>query len=133
MLDKPNSKKPDPVDVQVGRNIRHFRTVRGISQEALADGLGITFQQVQKYEKGSNRVSASKLRAIAGRLNVSIETLFNGTGDIPATELPQAEMTKSEAKMLRYFRALKNPGLQAAAVRVLSAMANDTALDAEEV
>lgn len=133
MLDTPNQKKPHPVDVQVGRNIRRARTVRGMSQESLADGLEITFQQVQKYEKGSNRVSASKLLGIAGILGVSIETLFDGTGDIPAMELPQVEMTKSEAKLLRYFRALKSPGLQAAAVRVLSAMANDTAVDAEEV
>jgi len=72
-------KQPDPIDVKVGQNIRSMRVVRGMSQEKLAEGLGITFQQVQKYEKGTNRVSASKLQQIAGILGTEISVLFGGT------------------------------------------------------
>jgi len=52
---------PNPIDVHVGRRLRLRRKELGISQERLADGLGLTFQQVQKYERGANQVSASKL------------------------------------------------------------------------
>ena len=55
---------PDPVDVYVGSRVRLRRTVLGMSQEKLADQLGITFQQVQKYENGSNRIGSSRLFAI---------------------------------------------------------------------
>ncbi|MGV2085325.1 MULTISPECIES: helix-turn-helix domain-containing protein [unclassified Rhizobium] len=60
-----SSKQPDPVDIEVGRRIKLQRRIKGISQTVLADGLFVTFQQVQKYEKGSNRVSASRMSNIA--------------------------------------------------------------------
>ena len=72
-------KAPNPVDVHVGRRIRDRRKEARISQEKLAEHLGLTFQQVQKYEKGANRVSASKLYEIASALNASIEYFFRGT------------------------------------------------------
>ncbi len=68
---------PDPVDVYVGGRIRLRRTLLGMSQERLADALGLTFQQIQKYERGTNRVSASRLSQIAHALGVSIAWLFN--------------------------------------------------------
>ena len=58
-------KTPNPIDVFVGSRVRLRRLMVGMSQEALADRLGVTFQQVQKYEKGTNRISASRLQAIA--------------------------------------------------------------------
>lgn len=67
---------PNPIDVHVGSRIRVRRMMLGYSQEKLASGLGITFQQVQKYEKGSNRVGASRLQQIAGVLNVPISYFF---------------------------------------------------------
>ncbi|WP_307877472.1 helix-turn-helix transcriptional regulator [Rhizobium sp. B21/90] len=60
-----SSKQPDPVDIEVGRRIKLQRRIKGMSQTVLADGLFVTFQQVQKYEKGSNRVSASRMSNIA--------------------------------------------------------------------
>lgn len=69
---------PDPVDVHVGSRVRLRRTVLGMSQERLADQLGITFQQVQKYENGSNRIGASRLYMIATILNVSVEYFYEG-------------------------------------------------------
>lgn len=67
---------PNPIDIHVGTRIRIRRTMLGLSQEKLATGLGITFQQVQKYEKGANRVGASRLQHIAAILNVPISYFF---------------------------------------------------------
>lgn len=71
-----HAKKPNAVDVHVGALIRSRRKVLGMSQTTLADALGITFQQVQKYEKGSNRVGASRLQQIADILGVSPAHFF---------------------------------------------------------
>ncbi|MGB1027750.1 MAG: helix-turn-helix domain-containing protein, partial [Rhodospirillaceae bacterium] len=62
-----------PIDKHVGRRIRLRRNIVGMSQQALAKGVGVTFQQVQKYERGSNRVSASRLYEIGKVLGVSVE------------------------------------------------------------
>ncbi|RUZ80700.1 XRE family transcriptional regulator, partial [Mesorhizobium sp. M7A.F.Ca.US.006.01.1.1] len=63
-----NKKKPNPIDIHVGSRIRLRRNMLGMSQEKLGENLGITFQQIQKYEKGTNRVGASRLQAIASIL-----------------------------------------------------------------
>lgn len=74
-----NSKKrPNPIDVHVGSRIRLRRNMLGISQEKLGESLGITFQQIQKYEKGTNRVGASRLQAIASILNAPVSFFFDG-------------------------------------------------------
>src|SRR3954468_2212863 len=72
---------PNPVDLHVGARIRMRRKILGVSQERLADDLGLTFQQVQKYERGANRVSASKLYEIARSLKTSIAYFFEGLAD----------------------------------------------------
>lgn len=72
-------KIPNPIDIHVGSRIRLRRTMLGMSQEKLGDSLGITFQQVQKYEKGANRVGASRLQHIAEILNVPIPFFFEGS------------------------------------------------------
>lgn len=69
---------PHPVDLHVGSRIRIQRKTLGVSQSTLAETLGLTFQQVQKYERGANRVSASKLFEIANTLQVSIAYFFEG-------------------------------------------------------
>ena len=73
----------DPVDVQVGERIRFRRKLMRMSQSALGEKLGITFQQVQKYEKGSNRISASKLQATANILGAPISYFFADDGSDP--------------------------------------------------
>jgi transcriptional regulator with XRE-family HTH domain len=78
-----NKKKPNPVDIHVGGRIRLRRNMLGMSQEKLGESLGITFQQIQKYEKGSNRVGASRLQAIAGILSVPVSFFFE---DAPGQE-----------------------------------------------
>ena len=75
-----NKKKPNPVDTHVGSRVRLRRTMLGMSQEKLGEALGITFQQIQKYEKGSNRIGASRLQRISEVLNVAISFFFE---DLP--------------------------------------------------
>jgi transcriptional regulator with XRE-family HTH domain len=67
-----------PVDVHVGKRIRHRRWVSGTTQQQLADQVGIKFQQIQKYETGMNRVSASRLWDIAAALSVDVSFFFEG-------------------------------------------------------
>ena len=67
-----------PVDRHVGAQLRSFRLQRGMSQSAVAEAVGLTFQQLQKYEKGVNRISASKLFELAGILGVSVQEFFAG-------------------------------------------------------
>ena len=71
-----NKKKPNPIDIHVGSRIRLRRNMLGVSQERLGEQLGITFQQIQKYEKGTNRVGASRLQAISSILNVPVSFFF---------------------------------------------------------
>jgi transcriptional regulator with XRE-family HTH domain len=71
-------KRPNPIDIYVGSRIRLRRNVMGISQEKLGEHLGITFQQIQKYEKGTNRVGASRLQEIAAMLSVPVSFFFEG-------------------------------------------------------
>jgi transcriptional regulator with XRE-family HTH domain len=76
----------DPVDVHVGSRVRLLRKARGMSQEDLAKGLGLTFQQVQKYERGFNRISASKLFAIGHVLGAGIPFFFEGLSQPEAAD-----------------------------------------------
>jgi len=72
-------KSPDPVDLVVAHNIRIQRIARRVSQTELADALGVTFQQVQKYERGINRVGAGRLVRIAAVLDVPVTALLDGS------------------------------------------------------
>jgi transcriptional regulator with XRE-family HTH domain len=72
------TKAPNPVDKYVGSRVRMRRIMLGMSQEKLGDALGLTFQQVQKYEKGTNRVGASRIAQIAEILQVPVSFLFEG-------------------------------------------------------
>src|SRR6201989_816999 len=72
------SKAPNPVDKYVGSRVRMRRIMLGMSQEKLGEALGLTFQQVQKYEKGTNRVGASRIQQIAEILQVPVSFLFEG-------------------------------------------------------
>jgi transcriptional regulator with XRE-family HTH domain len=98
------TKMPDPLDAMVGARIRVFRIHRKISQTDLADQIGVTFQQVQKYEKGTNRIGASRLSRIATVLGISVGELFESPGE-----------KAGDSALL--FRLLAEPG----ALRVLKA------------
>src|SRR6202165_5721873 len=76
-------KSPNPIDMHVGKRVRMRRKMLGMSQGKLGDALGLTFQQVQKYEKGANRVGASRLQHIASILQVPIPFFFEGAPAFP--------------------------------------------------
>lgn len=105
-------KEPNPNDVIVGQNIKNRRNQLGMSQEKLGDALGVTFQQVQKYEKGTNRTSASKLVAISNILNITVENLFAGTGMIDAPE--QKILSPQAYKLASQFDQIENPKIKSA-------------------
>jgi transcriptional regulator with XRE-family HTH domain len=106
---------PNPIDVHVGKRIRMRRLFLGMNQETLANALGLTFQQVQKYEGGANRVSASRLEAMAEILGVPISFFF---GDMPLADTPQTpeeqqtreRMERPETiELIRLYYAISDP------------------------
>jgi transcriptional regulator with XRE-family HTH domain len=99
-------KSPDPIDVEVGRRIRIQRTLRGISQTDLGQKIGVTFQQVQKYEKGANRVGASRLTRIAKVLGVPVSTFFGGA-EGPAQGAAATEASRMDLEYLVVPGALR--------------------------
>src|SRR5207302_4903272 len=76
-------KQTNPIDIQVGNRVRIRRMLIGMSQERLGDLLGLTFQQVQKYEKGVNRIGAGRLFEVARILNVPVDFFYEGVADAP--------------------------------------------------
>jgi len=107
-------KSPNQVDRHISSRVRARRIMLGMSQEKLADALGLTFQQVQKYEKGVNRIGASRLLHIAGILDVSIEFFFEGlpglrAGGFSDDSLVAEFLTRSESdRLVRGFLKLKD-------------------------
>ena len=116
-------KRPDPVDIEVGHRIRIERLARGLSQTALANQLGVTFQQVQKYEKGVNRVGAGRLTKIAEVLGIDVSTFFGGKDmlDADANESGESSplklLTVSGAfRLLRAYGDIEDSNLRRAIV-----------------
>ena len=125
-------RKPNAIDVHVGIKIRARRKLLGISQEKLADTLGLTFQQVQKYERGANRVSCSKLVLIAQALSEHPSFVFDGL-DLDSTGLPiddepstllNAFAARGGGPLMRAFLEM-GPKQQASLVNVARAMIGD--------
>ena len=116
-------KNPRPVDVEVGRRIRMRRQALGMSQEKLGEALGITFQQIQKYEKGTNRVGASRLAAIATTLSVSPAYFFpdakEGEGPAPHPHTAILDLPETIA-LLDAFAALNIADRRRAAAMLLA-------------
>jgi transcriptional regulator with XRE-family HTH domain len=101
-----SAKSPDHVDVEVGQRIKVQRRALGLSQTALADELGVTFQQVQKYEKGKNRIGAGRLTKIADVLQVPVTTLLGVDDSVVAKRKERGE-TASPLKLLTTPGALQ--------------------------
>jgi len=117
-------KRPDPVDIEVGHRIRIERLARGLSQTALANQLGVTFQQVQKYEKGVNRVGAGRLTKIAEVLGIEVGAFFgakDGADAAAAKERGESSplklLTVSGAfRLLRAYGDIEDSNLRRAIV-----------------
>jgi transcriptional regulator with XRE-family HTH domain len=116
-------KDPHPVDIIVGGRVRTARMARGISQTALADQLGVTFQQIQKYERGANRVSASKLVEIATSLDVPPAQFLEGLGDVKEGAIDQSLLGAPGAPDLLAAYAHLPPELRRAVLQLAQSLA----------
>jgi transcriptional regulator with XRE-family HTH domain len=105
---------PNPVDLHVGARIRLRRRMQGVSQEKLADALGLTFQQVQKYERGANRVSASKLYEIAAALRAPVAYFFDGLADPTGDELDGVRVAAASEESTVHSFLMTPEGLELA-------------------
>ena len=123
------ARTPDPLDVMVGAKIRVFRTYLGMSQTDLARKIGVAFQQVQKYEKGTNRVGASRLSRIAAVLRISIGELFESpegkSGD--AKSPFQLLAGRDALRVLTAFSRISDLRLRRAIAELVETAANQTA------
>ena len=129
-----NKKKPNPIDIHVGGRIRLRRNMLGMSQEKLGESLGITFQQIQKYEKGTNRVGASRLQAIASILEVPVAFFFEdapGTGneglaeDSSATYVVDFLSSTEGLRLNRAFVRISDPKVRSRIIDLVRALADD--------
>ena len=132
-----NKKKPNPIDIHVGSRIRLRRNILGMSQEKLGESLGITFQQIQKYEKGTNRVGASRLQAIASVLNAPVAFFFEdapghesvaGQGGFEDTSMAFATefcSTPEGLQLNRAFVKIADPKVRRRIVELVKSLSGD--------
>ena len=132
-------KSPDPVDVEVGRRIRVQRMARGMSQTELGKRIGVTFQQVQKYEKGANRVGAGRLTRIATVLEVAVSTFFGASGAPGDEATPAAGRSDLEyliqpgaLRLLRAYGQIGPGALQRSIVVLVERLAGVADASSEE-
>ena len=114
-----------PIDRLVGQNIRAFRTMRKMTQGALGERIGVTFQQIQKYERGANRVSGSMLVAIAAALDTSVGWLVGEEGGLAdaADEVISALALTGGVDLLEAFASIPQASARAALVTLAQEMA----------
>lgn len=98
---------PNPIDIAVGARVRLRRDVLSLTQADLAKAIGVSFQQVQKYEKGANRISASRLMQIASHLHTSAATLLGENEPTDAVS-PQLMTTPGASELLKAFQAIES-------------------------
>jgi len=119
-------KTPDPVDRTIGRNVRVYRVAKGLSQSDLANQLGISFQQLQKYEKGTNRIGSGRLLKIAQILNVDIAAFFEGCGERAELKTVGAfdELAKPDSlRLIQAFAEIDNLQIRRCLVQLVETVA----------
>jgi transcriptional regulator with XRE-family HTH domain len=131
-------KTPNPIDKHVGSRVRMRRMMLSMSQEKLGDALGLTFQQVQKYEKGTNRIGASRLQQIAGILQVPVSFLFEGApheggsrgsgmGEAPSPAYVSDFLATSDGlALVKAFTKIKNSKMRRRVVDLVEQIANES-------
>lgn len=112
---------PHPVDIHVGSRVKLRRMILGLSQESLGRSLGLTFQQIQKYEKGVNRIGASRMFELSRLLDVPVQFFYDEFGDAPGSAAGFAEDAHGEepvmdlvnspegVQLCRYYASIKDP------------------------
>jgi transcriptional regulator with XRE-family HTH domain len=114
-------KVPNPIDRHVGSRVRMRRMMLSMSQEKLGDALGLTFQQVQKYEKGANRIGASRLQQISGILQVPVSFFFEGAPAQPGDRAVGMEESPSPAYVADFLATSDGLALTKAFTRIKDA------------
>ncbi|HEV7323292.1 MAG TPA: helix-turn-helix transcriptional regulator [Ensifer sp.] len=135
MPNNPQTKAPNEMDVHVGSRIRLKRALMGVSQSTLAQGLGVSFQQVQKYEKGLNRIGSSRLQAIADILGVPVSWFFEeALGGLSKAKAPEFVGEGESARFLnsaeglalnRSFVRIHDPKLRTKIIHLVQALAKE--------
>lgn len=127
-------RKPNPIDIHVGSRVRLRRAMVGMSQEKLGEALGITFQQIQKYEKGANRIGASRLQQIASVLNTPIAFFFEDAPGSPEQGMAESSSTNyvidflssSEGLQLnRAFLKIGDPKIRRKIIELVRTLADE--------
>jgi transcriptional regulator with XRE-family HTH domain len=123
-------KKPDPVDMLVGRNIKLHRLAKAMSQEDLAHKLGLTFQQLQKYERGINRVGGGRLFRIATILGIEISAFFEGAERPERTQVDDFSPLNLIAdpqsfRLAQAFSRITDPEMRRTLVGLVEKIADD--------
>ncbi len=132
------SDKPSPIDVHVGTRVRLRRTLLGMSQEKLGDAIGLTFQQVQKYERGANRIGASRLYDLSRVLDVPVSFFFDdlspetaaavqseGSGAPAAAHFePDPMMRRETLELVRAYYRIPDPQIRRRLFDLTKAIAN---------
>ena len=125
-----NKRSGDPRDVEIGKRIRALRLERGLSQTELGNLLGVTFQQIQKYEKGANRVAAGRLQRVAESLDVPITFFYSGNAEqSESAESDSVDVglgfleTAGAVRLVRAFSRIQDPEMRRALVELTEKIA----------
>ena len=133
-MPRPKTTSPSPIDIHVGTRLRKRRRMLGKSQEKLGEALGLTFQQIQKYEKGINRMGASRLQQAADILGVPVSFFFEGGADGPFESDGSApspayinEFVSSEEglRLAKAFMRITRPAVRLRLVALVRDLAGD--------
>ena len=136
-----DEKRPHPIDVHVGNRVRLRRSILGMSQNELGAYLGLTFQQIQKYEKGVNRIGSSRIFEISRILKVPIQFLFddfeglngaelgvtetNAAADQESSALIELLKTPEGVQLCRYFADIKDPKVRRRVLELVKTLSGD--------
>lgn len=133
--------RANPIDEYVGMQLRQRRALLGMSQERLAEQVGITFQQIQKYENGANRVSASRLYEFSRVLDIPVSFFFENFGHNPLSKMPSFALSDNEQagfegpedimkrketlELIRVYYSIENPKLRKDLFKLVKSMAEN--------
>ncbi len=142
-------RKPNPMDIHVGSRVRLRRMVIGMSQEKLGEQMGLTFQQIQKYEKGTNRIGASRLFQLSQILDVPVQFFFedapfavSGRGANPHAGFAESKTesylldflnSRDGLELNRAFVKITDPKVRKRVVELVRALSDDVALEAADL
>ncbi len=136
-----DEKKPHPIDIHVGGRVRLRRTMLGMSQDKLADSLGLTFQQIQKYEKGVNRIGASRVFEISRVLGVPIQFFYDDydadtgrsygfaeAGPDDGAAMMELLSTPEGVQLCKHFASIRDPKIRKRVLELVKSLSDGEGL-----